>query len=104
MTPAQEPPALQWDARLARVAACHRILHNDNPNETPMPAVPVAKPVYGNSESMVRSGGREWMRTGVCIHCNAAIYMAINYRCHPIPDLPLHHAVPQNDQPTTTQQ
>lgn len=65
-----------------------------NPNESPPPVIPVAKPQYASSSTQVRHDGRDWIRTGLCIHCDAAIYGATLIGGSIDAKTPLHHATP----------
>jgi hypothetical protein len=64
-----------------------------NPNETAPPSIPVAKPDYASSEVELRHDGRFWVRTGLCIKCNAAIYGARILGAEIDVSVPLHHAI-----------
>lgn len=65
-----------------------------NPNETSAPTIPVARPQYKSSEVEVYHQGRYWVRTGLCSHCDAAIYGARTLGRELDPEVPLHHAIP----------
>lgn len=75
---------------------CHR-LPSANPNDTARPPIKVEKPVYSSSEPMVRHDGYDWIRTGMCVECGAAMYVRLNRAPRNSMDIdksiPLHHAV-----------
>lgn len=78
------------------IETCERT-RSDNPNDTPMPTLPVRNPDYAKSDAWVEVNGQTWTRTGYCWRCNAAIYglhthkQRYAHECDP--STPLHHAV-----------